>query len=224
MTGSLQEYGRRSLCPGVLVHREKLLFAMHLTQKGYCFGVLLIHAITTITLPSAGWCEPAAHSSHPSFLHHDRKSVLTTKGLTHPSNREGRQRLQRDSRPGGEARNLPYFPNFQSRDGTQTKTSTGRPEQTLEPKMASSSTEKRFKNRNKPKLSEEGWLYPSINPPNVDCGKGNIKHIIHGKFYITGQLEANIPNVGYQSDSAVSGKMLEVFPEFLLLFFFLCFF
>ncbi len=213
MTGSLQNYRRRWLCPGVLAHREKLLFAMHLKQKGHCFGVLLIYTITTITLPSVGWCEPAVHSS--LLLLRDRSSVLTTKGLTHPSNREGTKRPHLDSRPGGGSRNLPYFHTFQSRDGTQTKASKGRPEQTVEPNMASTSTGKHFKNRNKPKR-----MSPSLNPPNEGCRKGNIKLVTHGKFYIIGQLEANIPKAGYQADSAGSGEMLQVF--FVVFFFCLC--
>ncbi|XP_035470119.2 uncharacterized protein LOC118288291 isoform X3 [Scophthalmus maximus] len=39
--------------------KDKLVSAMHLTQNGFCFGVLLIHVVTTLTLPSAARCEPA---------------------------------------------------------------------------------------------------------------------------------------------------------------------
>ncbi|KAE8282888.1 hypothetical protein D5F01_LYC18280 [Larimichthys crocea] len=49
-------------------------------------------------------------------------------------------------------------------------------------------------------------MYTILNPPNEDCREGGIKPVIHGKFYIPGQLEANIPNVGYQADSAVPGQ------------------
>ncbi|KAF0032394.1 hypothetical protein F2P81_014684 [Scophthalmus maximus] len=39
--------------------KDKLVSAMHLTQNGFCFGVLLIYVVTTLTLPSAARCEPA---------------------------------------------------------------------------------------------------------------------------------------------------------------------
>lgn len=168
---------------------------MHLKQKGYCFGVLLIYTITTITLPTVYSSQPNYHSA----LHNDRSSALRTAGLTHshPSSREDRERLHLDSRPGEERRNRPYFHN---RDGAQAETGT------LGSKMASTSTDKTFKNGYKLMPNEGGWMFTSRNPQNEDCSKGNIEHIIPGKFYITGQLETN-SNVGYQSDSAVSGKL-----------------
>ena len=72
--------------------------------------------------------------------------------------------------------------------------------------MAPTSTEKTFKNRYKLKQSEGGWMFTSRNAQHEDCSKGKTERITPGKFYITGQLETN-PNVGYQSDSAVSGKL-----------------
>ncbi|KAI3360131.1 hypothetical protein L3Q82_014452, partial [Scortum barcoo] len=166
---------------------------MHLKQKGYCLGVLLIYTITTVTLLSVGWCEPAAaHPLHPSFLH----------SLTRPSTTEGRGWQHLDSRPGTEPRSLPYL---KERDGNSAKTSRGRPEETLELKMASTSAEKYLETRSKPEQTEAGRLHPSRTPPSEGgCGKGSIQHIIRGKFYITGQLQANIPKVGYQPDSAAS--------------------
>ncbi|XP_074511620.1 uncharacterized protein LOC141780341 [Sebastes fasciatus] len=83
---------------------------------------------------------------------------------------------------------------------TRTERTSGGPEQTLRPRMASTSTNK---NRNKPKPNEGEWMYTSLNPPNEDCSKGRVEHIIPGTFYITGQLETRT-NVGYQADAAVS--------------------
>ncbi|XP_073349770.1 uncharacterized protein [Pagrus major] len=177
---------------------------MHLKQKGYCFGVLLIYTITTITLPSVGWCEPISPSKPSSHLalHNERSSVLTTRGLTRLSERGGgRKRLQLDSRQGGESGLRPHLDN---REGTQTKTSGGRPARTLGPKMASSSSSNSFKNRDKPKETKGERMFTSPNPTKDVCSGGKIKPVIHGKFYIPGELAANVPNVGYQSDSAVS--------------------
>ncbi|XP_031726693.1 uncharacterized protein LOC116396305 isoform X4 [Anarrhichthys ocellatus] len=165
---------------------------MHLKRTGYCFGVL-IYTITTITFPSVGRCEPSVHSSHPTAhpsLHNDGSSVVTTEGLPHPSEREGRERLQLDSRRGEESRRLPYFHNLENGDRTRSDTSGLTPKLT----MASTSADKSFKNRNKPKRSDA---------PNEYCGKGKIEHVVPGAFYITGQLETSL-HVGDQADSAAS--------------------
>ncbi|XP_027141205.1 uncharacterized protein LOC104934371 isoform X2 [Larimichthys crocea] len=158
---------------------------MHLKLKGYC--VLLIYTITTITLPSV---YPTQTSSHVG------NRVLTARGLTHPR----RQRLQLGQRqaaePGG---NLPYLEN---RDRARIKTSAEKPG--LGPRMVS--TAKNFTNRDRPKETRGELMYTNPNPPNEDCREGRIKPVVHGKFYIPGQLEANIPNVGYQADSAVPGQ------------------
>lgn len=170
---------------------EKLLLEMHLKLKGYC--VLLIYTITTITLPSV---YPTQTSSHVG------NRVLTARGLTHPR----RQRLQLGQRqaaePGG---NLPYLEN---RDRARIKTSAEKPG--LGPRMVS--TAKNFTNRDRLKETRGELMYTILNPPNEDCREGGIKPVIHGKFYIPGQLEANIPNVGYQADSAVPGKATWVIP------------
>ncbi|XP_038550535.1 uncharacterized protein LOC119884114 isoform X3 [Micropterus salmoides] len=164
---------------------------MHFKQKGYRVGVLLlIYSITAITLLSVGWCEPDV------YIHNDRSSVLTTRGLsTQPSNRQGGQWLHLDSRQGEESRSLPYLRDFaENRDGTQSKTPGGGAEQTLKPTMASD------QNRKKRKQTEGKWM----DPPNKDCSKGEMKPVIHGEFYIIGQLEIRIPDVGDQSYSAES--------------------
>ncbi|KAK9535525.1 hypothetical protein VZT92_007900 [Zoarces viviparus] len=166
---------------------------MHLKRTGYCFGVLLIYTITTITFPSVGRCEPPVYSSHPNAhlsLHNDGSSVLTTEGLPHPSAREGRERLQLDSRRGEESRHLPYLRNLEHGDRTRSDTSGLTPK----PTIASSSGDESFKNRNKPKRSDAANEY---------CGKGKIEHVVPGAFYITGQLETSL-NVGDQAASAAS--------------------
>lgn len=63
-----------------------------------------------------------------------------------------------------------------------------------------------FKIRNKVELNEEKSTFNASKPPDTECTEGKIQHVTHGKFTITGQLEANIPHLGYQSDSAVSGE------------------
>ncbi|XP_051244266.1 uncharacterized protein LOC127356523 isoform X3 [Dicentrarchus labrax] len=164
---------------------------MHLKQNGYCVGVLLIYSITTITLPPVGRCERTVQSSQPNShvaLHHDRNRVLTTGGPAGRSNREGTEQRQ--------SRNLLYLHYLENRDGTQTKTSGGRPEQTLKPRMASTD----------PEQTEGERMYTSFNPPNEHCSDGEMAPVVHGKFYIKGQLEANTRNVGYQSDAVVSGQ------------------
>ncbi|XP_074552452.1 uncharacterized protein LOC141809361 [Halichoeres trimaculatus] len=62
------------------------------------------------------------------------------------------------------------------------------------------------KYRYKVKLNEEKTTFTSSKPPDTDCTEGKIKHLFPGKFTITGQLEANSPHLGYQSDSAVSAQ------------------
>ncbi|KAA8584821.1 hypothetical protein FQN60_003515 [Etheostoma spectabile] len=172
---------------------------MRLKQKGYCFGVLLIFTVTTIHLPSAGSSQPHSRLVHSN----DKSSVLTTRGLPHSSNRESRKRPHSDSKPGEGSRNPPYFHVSEHRYGTQTETSGG-PKHTLKPKMASTLTDKSFRNSEKAKRSDGEWTFFSPNPPNEECSKGEIEHVIPGKFYIPGQLETNL-NMGYQADSAVSG-------------------
>nr|XP_046271171.1 uncharacterized protein LOC124073179 isoform X2 [Scatophagus argus] len=175
---------------------------MHLKQKGYCFGVLLIYTITTITLPPVGWCESTVYASQTNshlILHDDRKRDLTSGGLTHPPSRGGGGRLHLDSR------SLPYIDNLDNGEETQTKTS-GRPERTNKLRMASTTSSNRsFKNQEKVKQTEGEWESTSTNPPDEVCNEGKIKPVVHGKFYITGQLKASVPSAGYQSDSAVSG-------------------
>ncbi len=168
-----------------------------------------------------GWCEQTASSSQtsaPPALNEDMSRLMTTGGLTrHPYNRGGGgiKRLRLHSMQGEESRNLLNLHYLENRDGTQTYGRT--PEQTPKNNMASSSAtpdhgyvhapDKRFKNRDKPKRTKGGWMYTSLNPPDEDCSKGEIKPVIPGKFYITGQLKTNTPNMGYQSDAAVSGKL-----------------
>ncbi|GLD60430.1 uncharacterized protein AKAME5_001232500 [Lates japonicus] len=178
---------------------------MHLKQNGYCFGVLLTYTITIITLPSVSWCEPSYSSQPNSHLapRHVTNNVLTTKSLTYPFSREDSKQQHLDSKQGQlESRNLPVFDHLENGDGTPAKTSGRRPEQRLRPRMASSSSDENLKNRHKLKQTEGEWIYSSLKPSNEDCSKGKMKHVIHGKFYIVGQLESNTPKADYQSDSA----------------------
>nr|XP_057904211.1 uncharacterized protein LOC131102730 isoform X2 [Doryrhamphus excisus] len=72
-----------------------------------------------------------------------------------------------------------------------------------EHKMASSSErEKRSMNPNDKAthqwMEERGF---NVNTPNLDCNSGQIKHVVLGKFNISGQLEANFPHLGHQAAS-----------------------
>ncbi|XP_059205069.1 uncharacterized protein LOC131984182 [Centropristis striata] len=178
---------------------------MHLKQKGYCFGVLLVNTIITMTLPSAGRCGPTVHSNQPDpqlALRHDRSGGSATEGLSQPADREAGERPHGDSRPVEKSTNLPDFHNSDNTDGTQADTSEG-PGYTIGANTASSAADRGFKTRKIPERGEGQRLYTSIIPPDKECRKGDIEHVVLGKFYITGQLEPN-PNVGFQSDSAVS--------------------
>ncbi|XP_071330527.1 uncharacterized protein [Trachinotus anak] len=138
---------------------------MHLKQKGY----FLIYAITIITLPSVGRCEPT-YSSQPNSdlaFHNVRNKELTTTRASYTSSREDRQRQGLDSRQGEQV----------SDDGALTKPSGRRPRQRLRARMASSSSDTSFKNHQKPQTAGE-WMYSSNDPSNEDCTKGQIKQII----------------------------------------------
>lgn len=168
---------RKSISPARLAAcrcvREKLLFAMHLKQKGFCrFGVLLISTITTITSPPAGRGAAAAVASSPP-------GPESGEGLPHPP-----------SDPGEEAKR----PHVDSRRGREPSS----PERTPRPGLASSTPVK-------PREPEGGWV--SLSPPHADCGQGDIRHVSRGNFHVSGQLEAHLPTVGYQSDAAVSGEL-----------------
>lgn len=189
---------------------------MHFKQKGTCFSVLLLHTIT-ISLLSVGRCEPTIYSSLPGSrlaFHDDRTRVLTSSGgLAHSSKRGDKKRLPLDSTQGGGSTSLLYFDYLEDRDGTQTAVSSGRPQRTLKSSSASTTSEKSFKKRDKLRQTEGGWRYISPSPASEACSKGEIKAVSQGKFSITGQVEANIANIGYQADAAVTGTLAWVFPE-----------
>jgi len=152
---------------------------MHLKHTGRCVGVLLVFAVTTITLPPGGRCWSAGQTSRPSpALLHEGAGDFTT-GVLGLS----------DAEPRGLPSSRHYLDNGH---GAEAETSATTPD----PTMASGSRDRRLETRNKPKRSE---------PPNEDCGIGRVEHLTPGKFYITGRLETT-PNVGYQADSAATGK------------------
>lgn len=175
---------------------------MRLRLRGYCVGVLLIYTITT-SLPAVGRSEPT-HPPKPHLplaLHNVRKSDLTTK------------------RPNGERRHLntwteeedeqEAFEPLGNMDGSQSRSRGGRPEHsrpraTMAPSSSDADPHKLMQRK------EE--TSSSALPSNEDCSRGKVRHITKGKFYIIGQIEADIPNTGYQSDSAVSGKLLGLAP------------
>ncbi|XP_030591315.1 uncharacterized protein LOC115784289 [Archocentrus centrarchus] len=147
---------------------------MHLKQKGYSFGVVLIYTITTIALPVSR-CEPTVSSfrqkSHPPPLD-DSKSVLTTESSPHPSRPEVGERPHLASRRG-------------EGDESDLLNSEG------------------VRDRHKPRQAEAEPVHKYRN-----CRDGKIKRVVHGKFFIPGHLERNVPTLGYQSDSSISVRSL----------------
>ncbi|KAM8845116.1 uncharacterized protein AB9W97_000414 isoform 2-T2 [Spinachia spinachia] len=154
---------------------------MHLKQTGYCFGVLLMYTITTITLPAVASVYSPPPYSHPLPLHNERSGGLTPEGLRRLSPRGGRARPRR-----GEESS----PLLEDGDHQRTETSALAPEHTV------ASADEGSGSRNEPQRSDGR---------NKDCGKGIIDHVIPGRLYFTGQVESN-PNVGDQADSAAPAQ------------------
>lgn len=170
-------------------------FAMHLKQKG-CFGVFLLFTMVIRIY-----------------------SFPNDQSRAHPTIRGGKRRLHIDSPHGVGSRGLVYTGYSEDRDGATT--SEGMPGQAPTPSTASTPTDRRFKNRVKLGQSEGKWMYFPPGPSNEACAKGQITPVTQGKFYIPGEPEADVPNVGYQADSADPGRF---FPEsyfFLFCLFFL---
>ncbi|XP_065820494.1 uncharacterized protein [Labrus bergylta] len=154
---------------------------MHLKQTGYCVGFFLVYTFITMISLTGGRC--AAHFSQPPShlaFHDDESNDLTTRGLRKLQSFNSRQKEQKN-------RNV-------------TETESSRRRRTFKPIM----TNKRSRKRDTVQQTEGRWRFSLSEPPQEGCSEGNIQTTTRGKFTITGQLEANSPNTGYQSDSAVS--------------------
>lgn len=164
---------------------------MHLKQKGYSFGVVLIYTITTIALASVSRCEPTAS-----------RSVLTTESSTRASRPEAGEPPHLSSRREEEEESaLLNSEGLFNGEGKAVGTPEGRSEEILRARMASSSPAG-VRDRHKPRQAEDELVHSYGN-----CREGKIKRVIHGKFFITGHLERNVPTHGYQLDSSASGKL-----------------
>uniref|UniRef100_A0AAQ4REH7 ZP domain-containing protein n=1 Tax=Gasterosteus aculeatus aculeatus TaxID=481459 RepID=A0AAQ4REH7_GASAC len=159
---------------------------MHLKQTGYCFGVLLVHTVTTITLPPVASVYSPPPNSHLSPLDNDRGGGFTPEGLPRLSPRGGRERPRR----GGESGPLPYFHNLEVGDRQRTKTSGLTPEHTV------TSADKGSGSRNEPERRDGR---------NMDCGKGMIERVTPGSFYITGPFQSTW-HAGHQADPAAADQ------------------
>lgn len=185
------------------MRRDKRVLEMHLKANGYSFGVFLIYTITVIRLPAVGWCEPPP--AKPDS-HHVRIRGVTTRGRSDRSRRDGGRGHQLGPRQADEQwAHLPVFNHLENRDGSQPKPSGGgRPEQRLRTGTAPPLSDKMFQNPYK--QTEEDWVYSSLDPADEDCGQGQIQRVVHGRFYIPGQLEVNVLRVRSQPDSAAPGE------------------
>lgn len=45
------------------------------------------------------------------------------------------------------------------------------------------------------------------------CSRGELTAVSQGSFYVTGQVDVNVANVGYQADSAATGALVWAFPQ-----------
>lgn len=184
---------------------------MHLKQKGRCFVVFLLYTIVIITSSSQA-------VTHVAFPNDQSRAGTAGGGRAHPTTRGGKRRLHVDPPHGGRSRGLVYTGYSEDRDGAMTETSEGMPGQAPTASTASTPTDRRFKNRVKVGQSEGKWMYFPPSPSNEACTKGQITPVTRGKFYITGEPEANVPNISYQADSVDPGKF---FPESSFYLFFL---
>ncbi|KAM4531502.1 uncharacterized protein PAE49_023684 isoform 2-T2 [Odontesthes bonariensis] len=75
--------------------------------------------------------------------------------------------------------------------------------------MASTTSGATSKGRFRRLETEREWLFTSHDSPNGNCSSGYTKQVVPGRFYKTGQFEANLPHLSYQSDSAGSVQARE---------------
>ncbi|KAM9784512.1 uncharacterized protein LOC133170356 [Syngnathus typhle] len=152
---------------------------MHLKPKLYSpIAALFISTILTLGLPHA-FCKPTSYYSHPNL--NLTPPIDEDNGVTTKSLKNNFS--QEDAR-----RQLP--------SGRQVEFATS----TAVADNANKNGPTRSRNS-----SETGR--EEIGVPD-DCTSGQIQHVVYGKFFIPGQLKANIPrhHVDRQSHSDVTGK------------------
>ncbi|XP_014907710.1 uncharacterized protein LOC106959568 isoform X3 [Poecilia latipinna] len=177
------------------IERKQIVSAMYLKLKGYCLGVPLLYTLSTINLSSLVRCELTAHSLQPtsrSAPHNVGSGVLTTRVPGDPSTRA--------------ARHLAYFSgprrqNLEDDDRTTTRLPGPGSKRGIGAKMASSSS---LAPRYKRSQTEGERPFTSHEVLDGSCSRGTIRRVVPGKFYVTGQLEANPRHGGYRSDSAAT--------------------
>ncbi|MED6252886.1 hypothetical protein ATANTOWER_018772 [Ataeniobius toweri] len=175
---------------------------MHLKLKAYCFGVPLLYTLLTISLFSLDCCEPflPAHSFQPtssSDPYNVRSSVLTTRVPSNPSI----SAVTRWSYLSGSRSEK-----LANGDRTKTKPPETESELGTEGRMASSSS---LTPRYKRRQTGGERLFISHKLPDGNCSRGTIRHVVPGKFYITGQLETNHQHGAYQLNSAATVQARE---------------
>lgn len=155
---------------------------MHLKQKGYSCGVLVIFTVTTITLQSTN------SLSASGLRHNDRRLKGPVYLRPEPQVRARRELLRVVHRK------------REHREATRAGTSGGTPDPRLEPTMVTSS--------DKPSKSQHQDLQTGRTRQyrHGECKRGEIRHMRTGKFFIIGRLETNL-NMDRQVDSTASGKL-----------------
>ncbi|XP_054615978.1 uncharacterized protein LOC129171393 isoform X2 [Dunckerocampus dactyliophorus] len=166
---------------------------MNLKPKRYYFVALFLLSTPT------SLCHPPSTNSILLSLK-DNVSGETTSPKYHISGEDAERRhLQSSSL-------LEVFTtvadSLKSKDQTRSQKVHLMSDQESKHKMASSERQKRSKkphDKAKHKRKEERGFY--VNAPNLDCSSGQIKYVVYGKFYISDQLQANVPHEDHQSAS-----------------------
>ncbi|XP_061605917.1 uncharacterized protein LOC133466345 [Phyllopteryx taeniolatus] len=184
---------------------------MHLKAKRYHIVVFLLSTILTITLPYA-ICKPMSHYSHLSLnltsLQHKDNSEMAKSHNNNFSPEDAKRHLLLSSRQVKDSTTISTMvtDNFQNNGRTWSQTFNQETDQKPKHNMASSSeTAQTFdKPCDEAKKMGREETSVSVKLTNEDCSSGQIQHVVYGKFFISGQLEANIPHLDRQSHSDVA--------------------
>lgn len=205
---------------------------MHLNQRGCCSSVLLAYTTIVTLFSPLGHCDPTgttylpsdisesatqlnSHSTDAEFRN-DRsvQGFLTTKINIHQASRNSQPR-HRGGRPpkrryhyelsqGGAARKSASFQSRGGPDRYHTRITVPRLNlQRFEPRMESLN--------DKSVNDHDARTESSSLSNNKECRQGTFQSLVRGHFYTSGYLDTSVPNHGYQSNLAISGKPVNFF-------------